>query len=174
MVKSEEDKATSQKAVKYVKDALISRAPNDAAIKEAVVKETTVLDAPDAKYVMNRLANYKQDAEKQVVVGETNLEHIYPQNPAENEWGGKANQERLEPFTWHIGNLTIFGKRANRKVANLEYPLKRPKYAQSKVVMSNEIATNYDQWDEKTILTRAGHLAKLVVEVWNFDNPSRV
>lgn len=148
--------------------------PDDATVKSAVIKETTTLDPSDAKYVMKRLANYMQDPGKQVVVGDTNLEHIYPQNPAPNEWGGKANQEKLEPLTWHIGNLTIFGKRANRKVENFEYPLKQPKYAASQVVMTNEIAGKYNKWDDTTIMDRAARLAGLVVQVWNFANPSRV
>jgi len=111
-----------------------------------------------------------QDPEKQITLGEANVEHIYPQNPESNEWGGLDNQEKLEPLTWHIGNLTIFGKRANRKVANAEYAIKRPRFQDSKVVMTNEVAQQYDHWDEKTIIGRAGKLAKQIVQVWNFDN----
>jgi hypothetical protein len=174
LVKDESDKAGSKQAADAVKLALSINSPDDAAVKSAVVKETTVLDPSDAKYVLNRLANYKQDPQKQVVVGDTNLEHIYPQNPAESEWGGKANQERLEPLTWHIGNLTIFGKKANKKVENFEYAIKHPKYAASSVAMTKEIASKYSKWDEHTIIDRATHLADLVVQVWNFSNPSRV
>jgi len=173
-VKDESDKAGSKQAAADVKAALAINAPDDPAVKSAVAKETTVLDPSDAKYVMKRLANFIQDPQKQVVVGETNIEHIYPQHPAENEWGGKANQEKLEPLTWHIGNLTIFGKRANKKVDNFEYHIKQPKYAASQVVMTNEIASKYSKWDETTILDRAAHLADMVVQVWNFANPSRV
>lgn|GEM_PF-1447884 len=173
-VKDENDKAGSKHATDAVKAALSANSPDDAAVKSAVVKETTVLDPSDAKYVMRRLANFMQDPQKQVMVGDTNIEHIYPQNPAENEWGGKANQEKLEPLTWHIGNLTIFGKKANKKVENFEYPLKQPKYAASQVVMTKEIASKYNKWDDTTILDRAGRLAGFIVQVWNFANPSRV
>jgi hypothetical protein len=173
-VTAENDKAGSKQAADLVKNTLSINSPDDAAVKDAVMKETTSLDPSDAKYVLKRLANYIQDPQKQVVVGETNLEHIYPQNPAENEWGGKANQEKLEPLTWHIGNLTIFGKRANKKVENFEYHVKQPKYAQSQVKMTNQIAAKYNKWDETTIADRAKELAGLVVQVWNFANPSRV
>jgi Protein of unknown function DUF262/Protein of unknown function (DUF1524) len=173
-VKDENDKDGSKKATDAVKAALSLNSPDDGAVKSALVKETTVLDPSDAKYILNRLANYMQDPEKQVKVGDTNVEHIYPQNPAENEWGGKANQEKLEPLTWHIGNLTIFGKKANQKVENFEYHLKQPKYAASQVVMTKEIAATYNKWDETTIIARATYLADKVVQVWNFGNPSRV
>ncbi len=40
--------------------------------------------------------------------------------------------------------------------------------------MTSKIASQYDHWDEKTIISRATSLAKDVVQIWNFDNPSRV
>ncbi len=174
MVKNEDDKAGSQQANKHVKDSLAANAPDDDATKKAAVSETTILDASDAKYVLTRLARYIQDPQKQITLGETNLEHIYPQNPEPNGWLGPANQEKLEPLTWHIGNLTIFGKRANRKAANAEFLDKKIRYAQSKVEMTNQIANSYNEWDDATIKTRAAQLAKLVVQVWRFDNISQV
>jgi hypothetical protein len=142
MVKNAEDVKASEQATKYIKEQLYANAPDDKAVKSAVVADTATLDSSDAGYVMKRLAHYLQDPEKQVgPTDETNVEHIYPQSPEAGEWGGADNQEKLDPFTWHIGNLTIFGKRANRKVANHEYSLKRPRFEQSKVTMTNEIAT---------------------------------
>ncbi len=123
-VKDAEDANGSQQATKYIKEQLAANAPEDKAVKDAVASEATTLDAADAKYVVTRLARFMQDPEKQIGLSETNIEHIYPQNPAANEWGGPENQEKLEPLTWHIGNLTIFGRRANRKAANAEYPKK--------------------------------------------------
>lgn len=173
MVKDTNDKAGSQKFSGHVKDSLANYAPDDDATKKSV--ETATLDASDAKYVITRLARYMQDPQKEITLsGETNLEHIYPQNPDPNGWGGQSSQEKLEPLTWSIGNLTVFGKRANRKAANSEFGEKKTRYAQSKVLMTSEIATTYGQWNEKSILDRARRLAKLVVQVWNFDNPSRV
>ena len=173
-VKDENDEVGSKQATGKVKDVLSRNAPDDQAVKDAVGKETTVLEPSEAKYILKRLANYMQDPEKQVMVADTNVEHIYPQNPAENEWGGKANQEKMEPLTWHIGNLTIFGRRANKKVGNSEYPEKKQKYAASQVLMTNEIAARYGKWEQQEIIDRAEHLAKKVVQVWTFDNPSRV
>src|SRR5260370_4919866 len=90
-VKDTNEKSGSKQAADNVKSVLTANSPDDPAVKTAVVKETTTLDPSDAKYVLKRLANYMQDPQKQVVVCDTNLEHIYPQNPNENEWGRKAN-----------------------------------------------------------------------------------
>jgi hypothetical protein len=174
MVQNSDDAAGSQQATKHIKEQLAANVPDDGAVREAVVAEATTLDAADAKYVINRLARFMQDPEKQITLGETNVEHIYPQNPASDGWGGPDAQEKLEPLTWHIGNLTIFGKRANRKAANAEYSEKRPRFQDSKILMTKDIAEHYEKWNETTIKDRAAQLAKLVVQIWKFDNPSRV
>ena len=173
-VKDDNDKSGSKQAADNVRAVLNANSPDDAAVKVAAIKETTVLESSDARYLMKRLANYIQDPQKQVVVGDTNVEHIYPQNPAENEWGGKTNQEIMEPLTWHIGNLTIFGRKANRKVENFEFPAKKPKYAASPVKMTSDVAAKYNHWDKSTILDRAEILGDLIVQVWRYDNASRV
>ena len=109
-VKDKDDKGACAQALKHVKESLANSTPDYKATKKAVVE--VILDNSDAKYMMTRLARHMQDPTKSVVpnIEETNLEHVYPQNPEPNEWGGQANQEKLEPLTWNIGNLTIFGK----------------------------------------------------------------
>lgn len=166
------DKFASSKARVHVKTVLAAEAPNDEIFRTAVLSATP--DPSEAKYVMTRVGMYVQDKERQVTLGETNLEHIYPQNPEPASWGGPMNQEKLEPLTWCLGNLTIFGKRANRKAANEEFDKKLPRYRSSKVIMTQNIAQRYVHWDEGTILARARAIADLMVIIWNFDNPAYV
>lgn len=164
----------SKRCATHIKEKLVNSAPADEAIKQRVSE--LILEPSEAKYVVSRLARYLQSPTKEITLNETNLEHIFPQNPKENEWGGTSNQEVLEPYLWHIGNLTIFGKRLNREAANKEYAtVKKLHYEQkSEVIMTQEIAREYSDWNEAAIKDRATKLAKRVVEVWNFDNPSRV
>jgi hypothetical protein len=173
MVKDSSDTNASYKAAGHIKTSLKGESPDDETTKKAAA--TVTLDSADAKYVVLRLARYIQDPQKEVAPsGETNLEHIYPQNPEATGWDGSINQEKLEPLTWNLGNLTIFGKRANRKAANSEYAEKKIRFAQSKVLMTSEIPTQYQDWNEQSIKDRGERLGKRVVEIWNFDNPSRV
>lgn len=130
-IKEPGDKATSHQARNHVKKSLAEIAPDNEATEKSVVGLT--LEVSEAKYMLMRLARYLQDPQKQITIGDSNLEHIYPQNPDEGSWGGEDNQEKMEPLTWHIGNLTIFGKKANRKAENQEYKDKNqdtnlPKY----------------------------------------------
>jgi hypothetical protein len=159
--------------IKHIKDTLIKNAPSDNQIKSAVVK--LVLPPDEAGYVLGRLAQYMQTDTKELQLDETNLEHIFPKNPEENEWGGKSNQELLEPYLWHIGNLTMLGERLNKNVGNKEFDLKKTYYAKnSELKMAQKIASDYTVWTVANIEHRASALIKPVQAVWNFDNSSRV
>jgi hypothetical protein len=169
------DVAASKGCAKYVGEQLSSNAPKPA---ELVLRTQDLVFDEDAnaKYVLLRLANYIQSPTKEVAMSETNLEHIYPQNPKTTEWGGESGQSTLNPLLWHIGNLTIYGKRLNREDQNKEYAaFKKNSYAtKTDVVMTKNIATYYADWNDVSIKDRAKHLAKKVTEVWNFNNMSRV
>jgi hypothetical protein len=114
-----------------------------------------------------------QSSTKEVGINESNLEHIFPKKPS-TEWVGPA---KLEPFLWHIGNLTMLGERINASsgVANLGYSKKRAHYQKaSELEMAQQLAKDYTVWDESTIKDRARKLEPHVTEIWDFDNPSRV
>jgi hypothetical protein len=163
----------SRKCMAHIKEQLIKNAPQDPNVKSSV--GTLVLSPEDAKYVLRRLAIRMETNTKEISIKETNLEHIFPKNPEENEWGGPANHEILQPLLWHIGNLTVFGKRLNKKAANGEFAAKKELYEKaSELEMAKEIARDYKEWNKLSIEERAQKLAPRVVEVWNFDNPSRV
>lgn len=167
------DATAIKKCLAHIKNVLTENAPTDEDIKLAVPK--LILEPGEAKYIMEKLAWAMQTDTKEIKIGEANLEHIYPKNPAENEWGGKTNQEVLDPYLWNIGNLTMLGRRLNRKAANKEFSVKRQHYEQkSELDMAQQIAKDYVDWNETAIKDRATKLTNLVLEVWDFDNSSRV
>lgn len=164
---------SSQDCLKHIKASLVKNAPSDDRIKTAVPE--LILAPDEAGYIMGRLAAFMQSKTKEVTIDEANLEHIFPKNPDEKEWGGKANQELLGAFLWHIGNLTMLGERLNRDTANKEYDVKKKDYAKkSELKMPKQIARDYSVWDENSIRDWANKLTDPILEVWSFDNPSRV
>lgn len=169
------DTSASKNAARYVGEQLANNAPKADELRSRAEDLIFEEDA-NAKYMLLRLANYIQSPTKEVAMSETNLEHIYPQNPKATDWGGEAGQANLNPLLWHLGNLTIYGKRLNREDQNREYvTFKKSSYeTKTDVVMTKSIAQNYDEWDEASIKDRAKHLAKKVIEIWNFNNMSRV
>jgi hypothetical protein len=169
----DDDEKAKRSKFREIKDTLRKLSPTDQQIDTSITR--LVLPTDGAEYVMRKLSDALESKTKEKITGrESNLEHIYPQNPDEGTWGGSANQAALEPYTWHIGNLTMLGERLNTKAKNAEYKIKRAKYAASELVITKTIAKDYTAWDKTTIEKRAKGLATLLKEVWNFDNPSRV
>lgn len=160
------------KCLAKIKAELSNKAPNDDQIVRAA--EKLVVAESDATYLVGRIAIHLGTKTKEVTITESNLEHVYPQNPRDTEWGGLANQEVLEPFTWHLGNLTILGKRINSGAGNKDFNEKRTAYASSELNITKQIADSYTVWTPKEIEGRAKDLAKLLPVIWDFDNPSRV
>lgn len=168
------DKVKNEKAaagcLSHIKETFLKSAPSDDKTKESVVE--LQLAGPEAKYVLGRLANHMQSKTKEVKINESNIEHIFPQNPDEKDW---PNKKDLVQYLWHIGNLTILGKRLNRAAANKDFATKRTEhYLKSEVTMTTMLAKRFTDWNQDTIRIRAEALAPLIIEVWNFDNPSRV
>lgn len=162
-------KQQAKACLTHIKDTLTKNAPSDDQIKAALPE--LLLSNDEAKYVLSRLASRMQTNTKEVKIDEANLEHIFPKNPAK-EW---KDPEALEPLLWHIGNLTMLGERLNRDAGNQEFSVKRAHYAKnSELQMAQQIAKEYKDWDSTAIQDRAKKLAPLVIEVWNFNNPSRV
>ncbi len=158
----------------FLKTELRKEAPTDDAVKLA--SEGLVLENDEAKYLLARLAAFLQTDTKELTIDEANLEHIFPQRAKEAEWGGKEKLQDLEPYIWHIGNLTILGTRLNRTAGNNPYSVKRQHYEKkSELKMAQDVASNFKSWGIEEIKDRAKkQLAPDILTVWDFDNPSRV
>jgi hypothetical protein len=163
------DPRASGSCLAYLRESLTKNAPSDDRTSQSYVDLT--LKPQEAKYVLGQLATHLQTKTKEVKINEANIEHIFPQNPDEAEWPDK---DKLEPFTWHVGNLTVLGKRLNRNAANKNYAKKKAEYYnKSELTMTLRLAKEFASWDETTIKKRAQSLASLAKRIWGFDNSSR-
>jgi hypothetical protein len=152
-----------------IKTTLTKNAPTDDTIKDGVKR--LILEPDEAKYVVHRIATAMQTNTKEVAIDESNIEHIFPKKPSA-EW---SNPEELEPYLWHLGNLTMLGERLNQGAASKGYPTKRTAYYQkSELKMPQELAEGYSQWDAPSITKRAESFGKYIAQIWNFNNPSQV
>lgn len=160
-----------KECLREIKDAFVQNSPSDEQL-EVMIKEL-VLEPDVAGYVLERIACHLQSTTKEVTIDEANLEHVFPQNPKPNEWGGSRGQEKLGPYLWHVGNLTILGVRINAGAANAEFSEKMENYySKSELKINKNIRAQ--NWNERAIRDRAGELVAPALAVWNFDNPSRV
>lgn len=69
----------------------------------------------------------------------------------------------------------MLGRRLNTAVGNSGYAKKRPYYEKNtELLMTQKLAKDNTKWDQAAILKRAKQLLPLIIEVWDFNNPSRV
>lgn len=163
------DTSKESKYMNAIKDELKKKAPSDDKVKASLAD--LVVSSDEATYILTRIANHLQSNTKEIKVNEANVEHIFPRRPSD-EWN---NKDALERFLWHIGNLTMLGTRLNDGVGNRGFAFKRKIYeSASELEMARLIANQYTEWDEHSIADRAARLATPILEIWNFDNPSRV
>jgi Protein of unknown function (DUF1524) len=153
-----------------IKKVLSAQAPTPQIVKESIAKLT--LSPEEAVYMLARIARYMQTGTKEIALGEANLEHIFPKKPLD-EWS-KSEIGKLEPYLWHIGNLTMLGKRLNTSAASKGFKTKLTEYKKSELVMAKNLAKNFTQWNVAAIERRAKSMAKDITEIWSFDNTSRV
>lgn len=170
MAATDKDKTALVKETRnLIKATLFKNVPNDDQIKDGVKR--LILEPDEAKYVVHRIATLMQTKTKEVAIDESNLEHIFPKKPSA-EW---SSPEELEPYLWHLGNLTMLGERLNTGAASKGYPTKKKEYYEkSELVMAQELASSFSKWDSSSIIKRAESLGKYVTQIWDFNNPSRV
>lgn len=110
-----------------------------------------------------------QTKTKEITVDDANIEHVFPKSPSE-EW---TNKDKLAPLLWHIGNLTVLGKRLNKNAANKSFATKRTYYqANTELEITKELAAKYSEWNETSVRERGASMFDRVAAIWSFDNPS--
>lgn len=153
-------KATSGKALQSAKAILAKCNPTDAVVQQKF--EELFLSKSEASWVMLQLANAMQSKTRELGMDKANVEHIFPQN-AGADW---PNRQNIDSLIWHVGNLTILGKKINAKAQNKGFAAKcKDHYSQSEVTMTKELL-NVKAWDEAAILSRAKSLSKVAVNLW--------
>jgi hypothetical protein len=93
-------------------------------------------------------------------VSSITMEHIYPQNPPPG-----ARDPQLDLLVNSLGNMTFLGPRDNDKVANADFPTKKPVFAQSAVLMNQQIAT-LAAWTAADVQNRQRDLTDLALKVF--------
>ena len=152
---------SSAKSLHDAKSILNSINPPKTTIKTGILE--VYLTKKQAQYILSNLAQRMQSQTKAIGFDKTSLEHIFPENASEVDWPAR---DELEPYVWHIGNLTLLEPTYNREAGNRGYNDKKQIFLKSEIAMANKIAEQYEMWDEKQILDRAKRLVAIIEQVW--------
>lgn len=98
------------------------------------------------------------------------LEHILPQNPNDS-WD--IDEFRAEQLVNRLGNLCLLEKSINRDLGNKSYSEKSIVYQTSGYATTSHIPLHYQQWTEKTIVSRQQQMAKHAKGIWKLQNKTK-
>jgi hypothetical protein len=156
-------KATNEKSSKclYAAKEILSKVnPSDATVQENA-KELE-LNKRQATWLLSNLAKAMQSKTKEIGFDVITLEHIFPIN-AGSDW---PNRKDLEPYVWHIGNLTILGETLNNNAKSKGYSIKQKNYYSKSEISMTEELLHYQQWTPKELHERGISLVREVTKVW--------
>lgn len=114
------------------------------------------------RYLLYRIEMAKRATEELRInpPSKVHVEHIYPQTPLTGQrW---VTHDR---FINRMGNLSLLDKRINSGIRNSGFAAKKPHYANSEIVMTNELCALED-WTEESIAVRQDQFATIVPALW--------
>ncbi|HMT73306.1 MAG TPA: DUF262 domain-containing HNH endonuclease family protein [Chitinophagaceae bacterium] len=92
------------------------------------------------------------------------VEHILPEN-ADDSWGNFDN-EAINRSVFRLGNLTLLERVLNKDAGILKFSEKKDFYAKSNSKITQQVAENFDNWEESSISSRQRELAKDAKSIW--------
>lgn len=94
------------------------------------------------------------------------LEHILPENPS-GEWSEvlKSDLKIVEECSSKLGNLCLLTQAGNKDLANKGFIKKRPLYASSELLTTQQVAT-HTAWNRESIGQHQDWLASRAVQIW--------
>jgi hypothetical protein len=116
------------------------------------------------KYVLLRLELLEGELDNAQQFQARSVEHVLPQNPkADSYWGQHHDLSRIEDYVDTLGNLVLLSKGKNSASSNRDFKEKKAKYLESRVTgyPRSVKVLGYDEWLEKTIVSRSEAAAKL-------------
>jgi len=177
------DRASFEQACQY----LISSSPSDETFRQAILTKS-FKDAKLQAYALRTLNLGITGSEVITERREVSVEHIAPQNPADEVWFMKVAKKELEPedsedtptyenYVNKWGNLTILERKLNSTVQNNLWDLKKegvgkkPGYKTSNVATTSELLDVRD-WTREVIDARTAWFADCALVLWSKSLPS--
>jgi hypothetical protein len=154
--------ANSRQCLSHARAILSKNNPTDEQVEAG--SDALLLGRSQAQYLVTSIANETQSATKEVALDDANLEHIFPLHPSPN-W---IDTGKLEPYKWHLGNLTILSTRLNRAAGSDGFDVKKKLYAKSEIKLTSKLV-GLTKWDKDEIIKRAHEMSKLANRIWSLS-----
>ncbi len=138
-----------------------------AAFADKELKTTSSRNKNVVRFILFLMEKHIGNAEYDAESDKYNLEHVLPENPAE-DWPD-YDEHRDEKFIYRLGNMTLMEAKANRDIGNDAYSVKREAYEESEFVITKKVAEEYSEWNTDKIVARQNWLARQATAIWRVD-----
>ena len=108
------------------------------------------------RHISNQAYDYKSD--------KYSIEHILPEHPDEN-WLSFTD-EQADRCIYRIGNMTLLDSSRNRDIGNQIYEEKKKVFSNSGLLLTQRIASEYNEWTQDRIAARQQWLANQATAIW--------
>lgn len=155
----------AKEIAKYANDNFI---PGDAEFKKKFI-DIRVPKAKLARYLLHTLELQARGRGQHEEIpnpdsNELTLEHVLPQRPRDGYWQ-EFNEEDRKYYAKRLGNMALLLGKTNNKISNGPFEEKRKEYAESKLLLTQNIGRP-ESWDQEAIEERQQLLANLAVKAW--------
>lgn len=150
------------------------RFPTDKEIQETL-QEREVYRLRNIDFLLENLENFQNNEPVRIEDNpKITIEHIFPQNPAE-EWREEVSaeeyQELGEVYLHTLGNLTLSGNNANlgNKIFREKRDLPEKGYRDSRLYLNRHLSA-LDTWGVLQLKERNKILAERFLQIWPYPN----
>ncbi len=157
-------KQKKHEVIKNLVKVLLSRIPDEVDYnasfnKRVYYKSTLTKQKSLVQYILTKMERREN---KNAVLINISLEHIYPEKP-NKDWYKLTNDDNL----MYIGNLALLDSGLNSEIGNKSYSLKRKTILKkSKIITTKKVFEN-EQWREQDIIDRTQKICQyMYTDAW--------
>ena len=148
-----------------VRGVWVADEPFRAAFADKIIATTQSRNGRIVRYLLSRIERQETGADIDFESDVVSIEHVLPQNPANNEWEGFTDEE-AESFVFRLGNMTLMEKGRNRDIGNAGWAEKREIYRASAYAMTRRIAEENAEWTPARVQARQNSMANAATAIW--------
>lgn len=142
--------------------------PDDSAFRtaftEKIIRTTDSRNNRVVRFILCAIEKHLSHQAHDFASDTFNIEHILPQNAADN-WGGIGKND-AQALVYRLGNLTLLRASENRSVGNEEYARKRQMYQQSSFAITKKLGDENADWTPDRIAARQNWMATQATSIW--------
>ena len=145
--------------------------PNDQVFRANF--STKILDTGSSRnkqivrYILAKIESQVSGTPYSLPPSDVSIEHILPENPAAH-WP-QFDDATASSEVYRLGNMTLLEEAINREIGNRPYVTKRPAFQNSNFTTTQNISSDYEDWNINSINRRQLAMARIASGIWRVN-----